>query len=91
LRIELVSLVKRALNKSCRGRGTSVYPTATSLISVPEIDAQSLDKDHRLAEEHLKRNTKQLPLLQPVSQIHWGPNLNASMQMHIAWGIKKRS
>jgi len=45
---------------------------------VPAVDAQCLEKDHRSAGEHLKDSTKEL---QPVSELHWGPNLNASMQI----------
>jgi len=60
-------------------------------VPVLAIDAQSLEKDHRLAGEHLKSSTKELQPLQPVSQLHQGPNLNASTQTHIAWGINRRS
>jgi len=55
---------------------------------VPAVDAQSLEKDHRSAGEHLKGSTDEL---QPVNQLYWGPKLNGSMQTHAAWGIKKRS
>jgi len=55
---------------------------------VPAVDAQSLDKDHRSAGEHLKGSTKEL---QTVGELHWAPNFNASMQIHPAWGINKRS
>ena len=41
-------------------------------------------------EQH-KGSTKELQPLQPVSQLHRGPNLNSSMQMQIAWEINKRS
>jgi len=58
---------------------------------VPAIHVQSLEKDHRSAGEHLEGSTKELQPLQPVSQLHWGPNLNASMQKHAAWGINERS
>jgi len=39
---------------------------------VPAINAQSLEEGHRSAEEHLESSTKEL---QPVSQLHQGPNL----------------
>jgi len=55
---------------------------------VPAVDAQSMEKDHRPVGEHLKGCTKGL---QPVNRLHWGPNLNASMQIRAAWGINKRS
>jgi len=58
---------------------------------VPAIDAQSLEKVHRSAGKHLKSSTKEFQPLQPVSELHQGPNLNASMQMHIVWGINKSS
>jgi len=77
--------VKRPLNESCWRRGTSVHPTPTSLLPLPAIAAQSLEKYHRSAGEHLKSSTKEL---QPVSQLHQGPNLNASMQTHAAWGTR---
>lgn len=40
------------------------------------------------AGEHLKSNTKEFQPLQPVTQLHQGLNLNVSMLMHVAWGIK---
>jgi len=58
---------------------------------VPAVDTHSLEKDHRSAGEHLKGSTKQLQSLQPVSQLHWEPNLNASVHTHEAWGINKKS
>ena len=53
---------------------------------VPAIGAQSLERDHRSAGEYLKSSTKEF---QPVSQLHRGPNLNASVQTHIAWGTNE--
>lgn len=43
------------------------------------------------AEEHLKNGAKEFQPLQPVSWHHQGPILNASVQIHTAWGVKKRS
>jgi len=65
-----------------------MHPTATSLLSVPEVDAQRLEMDHRSAGEHLKGSTEEL---QPVSQLRQGPNLKSPVQTHAAWGINKRS
>lgn len=84
----IAKLVKRALNWSCWGRETSIHPVPPSLMPESAIDAQSLDKDHRSSEEHLKSSTKEF---QPVSQLHQEPNLNVSMLTHIEWGINKRS
>jgi len=39
------------------------------------------EKEHRLTGEHLKGSTKEL---QAVTQLHWGPSLNASTQTHTA-------
>jgi len=58
---------------------------------VPAADAQSLEKDHRSAGEHLKGSTKELQQLQPVSQLHQRPNLNASTQTNAAREINKKS
>lgn len=58
---------------------------------VPAMDALNLWKDYRSAEEHLKGSTRELQPLQPESQLHQGPILNASIQMHIALSINKRS
>jgi len=56
-RHRLAKLVKRALNYSCWGRGTSIHSTPTSLMPVPAIDAQSLEEDHRRASKgQHKRN-----------------------------------
>jgi len=84
----LAKLVKRALNYRCRGRGTSIHPTATSLMPGPAVDDQSLEKDHRSAGEHLKGSTEEL---QPVSRLHRSPNWNTSVQTHTDWGINERS
>jgi len=51
------------------------------------VDAQSLEKDHRSAEGHLKGSTKE----QLVNQLHREPNLNVSLQTHVASGVNKRS
>jgi len=53
---------------------------------VPAVDAQSLEKDHRSTGEQLRGCTKEL---QPVSQLHQGPNLNVSVQTHTEWGINE--
>lgn len=58
---------------------------------VPAIDALSLWKDYRSAEDHLKGSTREFQPLQPESQLHQGPILNASIQMHMALRINKRS
>jgi len=42
---------------------------------MPAVDSQSLEKDHRATGEHVKGSTKEV---QPVSQLHWGPNFSAS-------------
>jgi len=55
---------------------------------VPAVGAQSLEKNHRSAGEHLKGSTKEL---QPASHLHRGPNLNAFMLMHAAQEINRRS
>jgi len=57
---------------------------------VPPVDARSLEKGHRSAGEQLKvhRGTAASPAGKSVP---WRPNLNASMQTHVAWGINKRS
>jgi len=65
-----------------------MHPTATSLMPVPAVDAQSLEKEHSSAGEPLKNRIKEL---QRGGQLHWGSKLNASMQMQPAWGINKRS
>jgi len=52
------------------------------------MDGKSLEKDHRSAGEHLKGSSKELDT---VTQLHRGPNLNAAIQTHAAWGINKRS
>jgi len=49
------------------GKGTSVHPTATRLMLVPVVDAQSLEKYYRSAGKHLKSSTKKI---QPVNQLH---------------------
>lgn len=66
----LAKLLRRALTKDARGKGTSVHPTPTILVPVLATDAQSLKRDHRSAEKHLKNNTKKFQTLQPVSQLH---------------------
>jgi len=45
-------------HESCQRRRTAVHPTLTSLLPVPVIDVQSLEKDHRSAGEHPKSTTK---------------------------------
>lgn len=57
-----------------------MYPSHTSLMPVPARDAQSLERLHRSAGEHLKSSTKEFQLLQP--------NLNASLQVYAACRIK---
>lgn len=58
---------------------------------VPATDAQSLEKDHRSVEEHLRNSTKELQLLQPAYQLQQGASLNVAMLAHIPQGINKRS
>lgn len=70
--------------------GALIHPTATSLIPAPSKDAQSLERDHRPAGEHLKSSTKELLPLQAVSQLHWEPSYNTSMETHVAKTIKKK-
>jgi len=55
---------------------TSIHATATRLMLVAAIDAQSLEKDHRSAGEHLRRCTKEL---QAVSQLHGLDDLQRSL------------
>lgn len=83
--------MKRALNYSFWGKGTSVHPTPLSLTPVLVIDIQSLEYGHRSMREHLKSSTKEFQPLQPVSQLLWGHNSNVSMLRHVAWGINKRN
>lgn len=82
---------KRALNQQCWGWGTSIYPTDTSLMSVPAKEAQSLEQDHKSVGQHLKGTTRLFQPLQPLSWLHGGPNWNASVQTQATWGINKKS
>jgi len=52
---------------------------------VRATDAQSLEKDHRSAGEHLKSSTKESEPLQTVYQLHQGPNLKVSVQLRVLW------
>lgn len=62
---------------------------------VPTRNAQSLERGGRQTGGHLKNSTKVFQPPQPVSWVHWGPNINAFMKKkktkQIARGIKKRS
>lgn len=57
----------------------------------PSIDAQSQERDQKSAGEHMESNTKECQPLGPIKQSHQGSDLNASIQMHIAWGLNKKS
>lgn len=57
-------------------------------MSMSATDYQSLERDLRPAGE--QNSIKEFQPLQPVSQPHWGSNLNLPMQIHIEWGINKR-
>lgn len=50
-------------------RGTSIHPTPMGVVPVPARDAQSLQRDHTAAGEHLKSSTRNS---RHSSQLHWG-------------------
>lgn len=54
-----------------------MHPSHTSLMPVPARAAQSLERVHSSAGEHLKRSTKEFQ-----------PNLNASLPVYAACRIK---
>lgn len=56
---------------------------------IPARDYESLERDLRSAGEQ-RKSTKEFQPLQQISQLHWGPSLNAPMQIHVEWGINKR-
>lgn len=68
----------------CWGRGTWVHSTPTSLMPVPLINALSLERDCRLAEEHLQGGTNYRH--QPVSCLHWGPLCKHTQHGELARG-----
>lgn len=45
---------------------------------MPAIDAQTPERDHRSAGEHVKDSTKEFQQLQPVGQLHQESSLNDS-------------
>lgn len=56
---------------------------------VPDQDAKSMERDCKSSGKHLKGSTKEFHLLQSVRQLHQIPNSNASVEMHITWGINR--
>lgn len=41
--------------------------------------------------EHMKSSTEEFPQLHQKKHFHQGPDLNVSVQMCIAWEMKKRN
>lgn len=63
-------LVKRTLNKSYQGRGSSLHPTSTSLMSVPAIDAQSLENGSQASRKAPKEQHEGIPAT-AASRLAW--------------------
>lgn len=77
-----LNLSRKKLNFETEGN--PIHPSPTSLMPIPPIDAQTLERDCRSTGEHVKDSTKEL---QPVGQLLQGASLNDCAN---AQGIKKR-